>query len=283
MAASSALTREKIFQIARTLPAAPRVLVGLRELLQDINVGLDEIANLVKRDAALAARIIRVSNSVMYSSGLRIGSIEEAVNRVGFSEVYRLVGFMTGHMLVDRPLKFYNVDTTPLREHMLFTALACEALAEESGYDTRNAYTAGLLRALGMLVLDRVAALLPEMTTYDHGRFGGYPSWEGVVFCLSNTEVAALILTDWRFPPEVVEGVREQYLLQPADYDNRLACLINIAGAVVAEAGHTLPGDRRYWELTPRKLEAAGLTEDQVLQIGIRTRTAFERLRGSIR
>ena len=279
MAATGALTRDSIFQIARTLPATPKVLARLGELFHDINVGLDEVADLIKRDVALTARIIRISNSVVYGGSIRIGALEDAVNRVGFSEVYRLVGLITSNLLADRPLVYYGVTAEPLREHMLFTALACEALAEECGIDSRSAYTIGLMRTIGMLVLDRVAERLPQIPPYDHGRQGGYPVWEGIVFGLSNSEVAALILTDWHFPPEIIGAVREHYLLRPDDYDNRLACLLNVAGRVVAEAGHTLPGDRRYWELSPRKLEIVGLREDQVHTAGERARTAFERLR----
>ena len=282
MAATSALTRDSIFQIARTLPATPKVLARLGELFHDINVGLDEVASLIKRDAALTARIIRISNSVVYGGSIRIGAIEEALNRVGFSEVHRLVGLIASNLLADRPLVFYGVPAEPLREHMLFTALACEALAEECGIDPRNAYTIGLMRTIGMLVLDRVAERLPQITPYDHGRMGGYLVWEGIVFGLSNSEVAAMVLTEWRFPPEIVGAVREHYLLRPEDYDNQLACLLNVAGRVVAEAGHTLPGDRRYWELSPRKLEIVGLREDQVHNAGERARTAFERLRAEL-
>ena len=279
MAASSALTRDSIFQIARTLPATPKVLAGLGELFHDINVGLDEVANLIKRDVALTARIIRISNSVVYGGSIRIGALEEALNRVGFSEVHRLVGLITSNLLADRPLVYYGVEAEPLREHMLFTALACEALADECGIDSRNAYTIGLMRTIGILVLDRVAERLPQIPPYDHARLGGYPVWEGIAFGISNSEVAAMVLNDWRFPPEIVGAVREHYLLRPEDYDNRLACLLNVAGRVVAEAGHTLPGDRRYWELSPRKLEIVGLREDQVHSAGERARTAFERLR----
>jgi HD-like signal output (HDOD) protein len=282
MAASSALTRDSIFQIARTLPATPKVLAGLGELFHDINVGLDEVANLIKRDVALTARIIRISNSVVYGGSIRIGALEEALNRVGFSEVHRLVGLITSNLLADRPLIYYGVEAEPLREHMLFTALACEALADECGIDSRNAYTIGLMRTIGILVLDRVAERLPQIPTYDHARLGGYPVWEGIVFGLSNSEVAAMVLTEWRFPPEIVRAVREHYLLRPEDYDNQLACLLNVAGRVVAEAGHTLPGDRRYWELSPRKLEIVGLREDQVHNAGERARTAFERLRAEL-
>jgi HD-like signal output (HDOD) protein len=138
------------------------------------------------------------------------------------------------------------------------------------------------MRTIGILVLDRVAERLPQIPPYDHARLGGYPVWEGIVFGLSNSEVAAMVLTEWRFPPEIVGAVREHYLLRPEDYNNQLACLLNVAGRVVAEAGHTLPGDRRYWELSPRKLEIVGLREDQVHNAGERARTAFERLRAEL-
>jgi hypothetical protein len=207
MAATSALTRDSIFQIARTLPATPKVLAGLGELFHDINVGLDEVADLIKRDVALTARIIRISNSIVYGGSIRIGALEEALNRVGFSEVHRLVGLITSNLLADRPLVYYGVMAEPLREHMLFTALACEALAEECGhrfaqrlYDRIDAHD----RHAG--ARSRGGADCPRSRPTRHGRQGSYLVWEGIVFGLSNSEVAAMILTDWHFPPEILSA-----------------------------------------------------------------------------
>ncbi len=284
MAATSAFSREKLFEIARTLPAAPRVLASLSELLQDINVGVDEVANLIKRDASLATRILRISNSVVYggSGGMRIGAIDDAVNRVGFSEVYRLVGLVTSDRLSERNLQFYDVGSQTMREHMLFSALATEMLAEECGLDPRHAYTAGLLRTIGMLVLDRVAERLTGCQPYDHGRFGSYLSWEAVMFGVANTEVAGLVLADWRFPAEIVAAIRDHYLSSQSDYQNRMACLLNISSRMVAEAGHALPGDRKYWEFDARKDETLGLTEEQIQRARDRANEMFERLRSSL-
>jgi HD-like signal output (HDOD) protein len=280
MAVASYLTREKLLEIAHTLPAAAKVLARLGEIIRDVNADMDTVASLIKRDAALTARIIRISNSVVYGSGgQRVGAIEEAVNRVGFSEVYRLVGLVTGSQLTDRPLKFYGVEMVPLREHILFTALACEALAEPCGLDVRSAYTVGLMRTLGMLVLDRVAERLPSIEMYDHARFGGYPVWEGIAFGFSNSEVAALILNDWRFPVDAVAAVREHHLLRGGDYENRLACLLNVAGQIVADNGHALPGDSRYWMLSPRKLDALGVNEEHLQAASVKALANFERLR----
>ncbi|MBI5382078.1 MAG: HDOD domain-containing protein [Opitutae bacterium] len=279
-----ALAREKILNTARTLPAAPQVLAQLGEMLQNVNTGLDEIAELLKRDAALVARIIRISNSPYFGGDGSIGAIEEAVNRVGFGEVYRLVGMATTSRLIDRALTYYRVDAEALREHMLFTAIASEALAEETGMDARNSYTAGLLRPLGMLVLDRVAReRLPERESYDHVTYGGYAKWEGQVFSVGNGEVASMILTDWRFPDEIANGIRVHYLQRDTDYGNRIACLLNIAGWLTTQDGFGLPGERVYWELRGRILETAGLREEQIRPVGVRVRNEFERSRQSLK
>jgi HD-like signal output (HDOD) protein len=283
MSVVAALAREKIFITARNLPAAPQVLARLGELLQDVNTGLDQIAALLKRDAALVARIIRISNSAFYAGDGQIGAIEEAVKCVGFGEIYRLAGVATTSRLVDRALVYYRVDAEPLREHMLYTALASEALAEKCGLDGRCAYTAGLLRGLGMLVLDRVAReFLPPESIYDHKHYDHYGSWEGDVFSLGNCEVAALILNEWRFPADIVGAVREHYLLRETDYESHLACLLNLAGWLTTQEKFGLQGERAFWKLTPRKLNCLGLDEAQVRQLGVRVRNEFERLRRAL-
>jgi HD-like signal output (HDOD) protein len=103
-----------------------------------------------------------------------------------------------------------------------------------------------------------------------------------VQFGLANTEVAGIILADWRFPPEIIAAIREHYLTAQADYNNRMACLLNIAGRVVAEAGHTLPGDRKFWEYDARKLEILEINDEQQHRAGDRARAMFERLRASL-
>jgi len=281
MPATGALTREKIFEIARSLPPAPKVLAGLGELLLDVNVDLGPVADLIKRDTALAAHIIRISNSVAYggSGEIHVGTVEDAVGRVGFREVYRLVGIVTTGRLVERALKFYGVSTESLRVNMVYTALVCEALAEAAKLDPRKAYTAGLMRPLGILVLDRVAELLTSVEPYNHEALGSYATWEARSFVFSNCYVAAMILTEWGFPTEIVEAVRDHYLMREADYGNRLACLLNLAGGIVAVAGYALPGEYGYWESTERKLTALNLNIRQVNQASDRARAAFEAFR----
>ncbi len=276
--------RERILEIARTLPPAPRVFAELDHLLRDANSGLDEISNLIKRDSTLVGHIIRVSNSAVYGGEQRTGSVEEAVVRVGFQEVFRVVGQVASARLAERPLTSYGIDTDQLREHMLQTAFACEHLAIECGIDPRSAYTAGLMRPLGLLVLDRLAEQYGNIAPYHPVHDSDYLAWEGRSFGLSSCEVAGMVLREWAFPPEIVEAIQSQYLLRSEDLNHRFACLLNLASGLVADEGRGLLGEMSHWGGSMWKLDALGLSEGRFQAAAGRARDAFadfqRRLRG---
>lgn len=278
-----ALTRETILLHARTLPAAAQVLGGLCELLADANTDLDRIASEIRLEPTLASRVIKISNSAAFSNGQRIGSVDDAVNRVGFGEVLRLVGTATVAGVVDRALGCYGVAVDRLRESMLLHGLAAEALATRAGIDPRTAYSGGLLRAIGMMVMDHAARLrMKPDDAYDSARFSRYLDWEVERFGLSGVDATAVVFDEWRFPPELVAAVEDHLLMRASSYQDPFACVLNLAGCIVAERGLALPGEAAYWEITPEKLAAANLDETQYTKSANQAAASFERQREAL-
>jgi len=158
------------------------------------------VARLLRRDPALAARVIRISNSIVYGSSGGVASIEDAVNRVGYAEIYRLVGLASAAQLIDHHLPYYGIAGVQLRDSTLMTAFAAESLATRCGKDSRLCYTAGLLRSTGKLVLDRYAKRTGKMDTFSEFGIPSYTAWEQASFGLTNPEAAETVLTAWRFP-----------------------------------------------------------------------------------
>ncbi|WP_158277576.1 HDOD domain-containing protein [Opitutus sp. ER46] len=264
MSVDLALTRDHILDHAHSLPAAPRVMASLCDLLQDINTDLDQIAYVIRADPALGARVIRISNSVVYGGDWQVASIDEAVNRVGFEEVLRLVGTASVAGFVDRSLMTYHLEAEHVRASLLLHALASESLARRAGIDPRTAYTAGLLRALGMMVIDRAArGRLAPARTYDNREHATYLDWEVARFGVGAPDVTRMILDEWRFPDPIVNAIALHLLHDETAEADPFAALLNVAGAIVNAASLALPGETRHWELTPRKLQAARLTESQ--------------------
>jgi len=277
-------TPQKLQQIAQQLPASPQVLAQLNELLMDVNSGLEEISGLLRRDTALAARIIRISNSVAYGSAGGIASIEEAVNRVGFSEVYRLTGLAAAAQMVDRNLPFYGITAEQLRNNTLVVAFAMDSLAKAVGIDARMGYTAGLMRLVGKLILDHYAkSVSAPQAHYSRSGLGGLLEWELALFGYTNAEAGAIVMLNWHFPADITEPLRQHYFTQkPIGPHMRTACLLNVACGIATELGYGLPGEEKYWEPTPGKLELAGLLDHQVRQSAIDASVGFDAIKGSL-
>jgi HD-like signal output (HDOD) protein len=270
-------SREKLLQIARSLPADLHVLSQLGEMLQDVNSELDAVAALLRRDVALAARIVRISNSPMFGGGGGIASVDEAVNRVGFSEILKLVGTATAARFTERALENYDVSAVKLRDNMLYTAFACEALARAAGTDARIAYTAGLLRPLGLMVLDRAGrGHLHSTERFGVSKCATYAMWEGSRFGVDNCEVVALILEEWRFPRELSLAIRGQYLRRPEDYGYPLACMVNLANGLAQQVSRSFVGEAQWWEIKPEKLQGAGVTADDLPAAAAAADVAFD-------
>jgi HD-like signal output (HDOD) protein len=274
--AATTISRERILTAARSLPAAPQAMAGLCELLQEVNADLAQIADQISVDPALASRVVRISNGVVYGGDGAIGSVEEAVNRVGFAEILRLVGAVTVSALVDRHLAGYGVSAERLRESVLLHAIASEVLARRTTIDPRTAYLAGLLRAVGMMVIARLGVNAAD--AYDPARHSSYAEWEGEHFGVAAAEVTAMILTEWRFSPVVVQAIRGHAFTGTPRADEPFSCLLNLAGAVVAEAGLALEGEVSYWTPTAEKMSVLGLDEAGWREASHEARGTFERL-----
>ncbi len=256
---ASPVPRATLMHVVKTLPAAPQILARIGHLLLDMDSGLEDVTALLKRDSALTARIIRISNSAVYNTGAPFASIEEALARIGLMEVYRLAGFAAIAQVADTSLVRYRVTGAELRENSLLTALVMEQLARPAGVDPRAAYTAGLLRSIGKIALDR----LTSDRAYDGGSGirGRLGEWETGFIGLSNCEAAAIILEEWRFPEATIVAIRDHYTPEAGE---AIARLLNLAAGAAERSGPALPGESGYWTTTPEDLAAAGVSQEDL-------------------
>ena len=265
--------RETLLNVVKTMPASPYILAQLGHLLVELNSDLSVIAEMLKWDASLTARIIRISNSALYNTGEPYDSLEAALARVGYTEVYRLAGFAAVTQLTDQRFQFYRITGAQMRENALLSALLMEQFAKSANIDSRMAYTAGLLRSTGKIALERMTTeVLPDC--------GGLADWEKSVVGISNCEAAAIVLTEWRFPHGTVDGIRDHYLIEPGG--SPLAHLLNVAAGTAERCGFGLPGESLYWELTPERLAKAQLEERDLEAATARALEVFEAVRGAV-
>lgn len=269
---ASAPSRETLLRVAKNLPAAPRILAQLGKLVRDGHTDIDDVTTLLKRDAALTARIIRIGNSAVYAHAGALASLDEGVARIGLNEVYRLTALAAAAQLAESELPFYGIGGAQFRENALLTALVMEQLAVPAALDGGAAYTAGLLRSVGKIALDRWLrgpGSINSQNFIDHGA-GDIEAWETAHAGLTGSEAANHILTDWNFPETTIAAVRDHYRPEATA---RLTTLLNLAAGAAERCGHGWPGEWAFWEDVPAKLAAVGIDADD---LDVATRRALE-------
>lgn len=255
MQVASALSDQTLLEAAAKLPASPAILAEFNELTLDPHMVIDEATALLRRDSTLAAGVVRVSNSPIYG-GDRISAVEDAVARVGLREIYRLVSLATTARLSELALPLYGVFVGRLGKSTLYHGVAAEHLAKACGLDRRVAYTAALVRTLGMRIIDWTLRDSDWVAPASGVDLAG---WELSTVGRTNPEVAALVLRQWRFGEDVVEAVQHQYLDQGVDQASLMAVVLNVAGSLVVRAECAINGEVPFWAVSAEKLAALGL------------------------
>ncbi len=225
-----ALTPDDIVREVRHLPCAPKVLPRLKQLLSDGNSAMQEIVSLIRLDPGIAVRVLQVANSAYFSRGTRCFTVAEAVNRVGYDQIYQLVAYAVASQVLVRPLEVYGVEADELWKLSVAGALAAEVLADYTGQDHDAAYTVGLLHCVGMVAINewaqRHARGLTLATT-------GYPreatASERATLGCTQAETGGALLRHWDFPATIAEPVRWQYAPGASGAHSHMAALLHAA------------------------------------------------------
>src|SRR5690606_33765073 len=69
------------------LPSFPDVAIRVRKVLADENATIDQVVRVVGSEPALAARLLKMSNSAAFSRGNPVTDLRTAINRMGFNMV----------------------------------------------------------------------------------------------------------------------------------------------------------------------------------------------------
>lgn len=273
---SLSITPESLLGIAQSFPSTPQILADLGVLLKNPDVELKVVAQQLKRDLALTARLIRLANCAALAQAEPVASVETAVNLAGVQEVHRLVGVAVLDQFDEGGLAAYGIPSWRLRENALFSALLIEQLAKPAGKYPATAYTIGLLRSIGKLGLDRLARTHAPDARFSHEVGGGVAEWERNVFGMTNGEAAKTIMNSWRFPGETVKVIGEHYA--PAGRHLPLTHLLNLAANIAEKIGYGLPGETCYWLETEEVYRKAGVNLRDAKPFIDRAHVVFDRL-----
>jgi HD-like signal output (HDOD) protein len=247
------------------IQAFPVSVQSILKLTRDSASTPRDLVDVIQRDPIVTIKVLRVVNSAYYSLPRQMTSVEHAVVFLGFNTIKNLALGIAALSLAPAQLQGV-LDRKAYLHHSLATAAITRQLgARFPAIDANDFFIAGLLHDFGKVVL---AQVMPAQFR----KALEYGLWHEVslqhalleVTGIDQAEVGAMLLAHWRFPSELVEGIRHQYVQD--DSAPTLSVCIQAANQICKQAGADFAASDQAQPLSAHLQQTLGGTLESVTE-----------------
>jgi len=231
--------REAVLEKVQSIPSMPVAASKAVALLSDPEMEIRDLVDAIEYDQGLTSNVLRLANSAYFAGPHTIGSLRDAIVRLGTSRIFQLVITSAIVPLARQQVKGYDLPAGKLLEHSIAVAIGAEELAAKLGRTTPPfTFTAGLLHDLGKIVLGTFmeidAAPIVEMAYRDQISF---EEAEAQVLDIDHAEAGAALLDSWQLPHDIVDAARYHHQPEALGPESLLVDLVHAADLLSLEAG----------------------------------------------
>lgn len=194
----------------RELPSLPAVALQALRIAEDPSSTASDLLRVIMSDPPLAAKVLRVANSVYFHRGHAVSDLQTAIVRLGFSNIRNLLMGVA----VIRTFNTYFIGAPYTREdfwvHSIAVGMTASRLSGESvQLCASSSFVMGLLHDIGQLVLDRTARdkYADAVRAAEESKIPLFEAEQAKLGC-DHAALGGELLAKWRFPAELYEPIR---------------------------------------------------------------------------
>ena len=252
------------------LPVLSSVAMEAMRLVTDGHTNASDIEKVIRVDQALAARILRLSNSPVFSGKSPTRSIRQAIARMGVRHLKAALFVAASSELFDRSDRYIG----KFWSHGLASALASHWLSERLGIrDSDECFVAGLLHDVGKVLMYRQAGqaygrLIDEAA---HGGVRFYRHERANLQFCSHDALGALIAMKWELDQNTVEVIGNHHRVEDdEDIPQQTAsviALVSLASLVANHVGFGAKLSSTHDLLTSRPAEILRVKQETIEEL----------------
>lgn len=178
------------------LPILPEIALRVKKVIEDERSTPVQIARIIGTDAVLCTRLLRIANSPIYRGRAPSKNIQDAISRLGMSQVHNIVNALVMEQLYQMAaLKSLRPHLSRLWAHSAKVAAISMVLAHRyTKIAIEQAMLCGLIHDVGVLPIISRAESYPLLFNN--------PKMLSTVIEDLHGDVGRTILESWNFPKE---------------------------------------------------------------------------------
>jgi len=272
-------------KIRKAIARAPLLSVHAQRLLQvcaSSDHDIDDVLDVVRCDATLTARVLRVVNSSVYGLLSSINTIERAVAYLGERMVTCIALGESAGKLLKKPLSGYQAEGGELWKHDLYTGFAAREIARccRVATDADLAFTAGLLHDIGKAIIaDFLADSAEEFVGgIARGELADYIDAERQVLGFDHCEAGLELARQWNLPHQIHWAVAWHHHPRQAPEEARpLVYAVHLGDILAMMAGYGTGSDSLQYAVDQGYVDYFELPEDGLPLIMLAVEEEFDK------
>ena len=211
------------------LPSMPEVAQQLIKTLHSPEVGVTEVSDIISRDPALTAKLLRLANSAQFGLPRGVGTLPEAIQLVGMAKVRTLaLGACMNNCFPVLP----GLDAQAFWRNSMACAGYAHWLAAVLGMDSQQAWLTGMMLRLGeILIAQAEPKAMIEIEKLPHLP-GARWEREKRLIGFSEGQITAELARRWNFPMQITQALERAYDPLVEQAFSRLGAVIHLAGVL---------------------------------------------------
>jgi putative nucleotidyltransferase with HDIG domain len=227
----------KIEQGTLELPVLPEVAAEVVASTGREDCDLRALAELVKRDQAMATHFLRVANSPMYLPKTKIVSLQQALARLGMSAV-REIALLISVKTRTFQVRGYERQLKEQFRHSLGAALFAQEIARLRRLNVEEAFLSGLLHDVGRPVL-----LQAIVDLHKEHRLPEKPAAVEAAAHAHHARVGSTLVVKWSLPAALADTIRFHHAPEAATSDPKGAMMAALADELAHQVLDAEPRD----------------------------------------
>ncbi len=277
MTDKTSLNLKKVVKNPVELPSFPDIYFRVVEAINNPENSLMDIARVVKADASIAARILKLANSSFFGYSQKILSISHALGIIGTDQLRSLV---ISTVLISR-FKGIPEDLVSMKSfwsHSIACGLAAKELCKNKKLG-EALFVAGMLHDIGHLIIykefpEQAGAALVRCNTWGHN----LTLVEQELLGFDHAEVGAALMKEWKLPKPLIEITAYHHdPLKSPNYMKHTA-IIHVANSIAVGSLLGTSGAAQYPPVDEEIFSVLKLSPDVLPSIQERTIAAFEEI-----
>ncbi len=242
---------ERLFSGNRQLPTLPVLFGELNKMLENPFTSNKKISELLIKDQAMVVKVLKLSNSALYSKRQEITNLSNAITFLGTQTLKNLIlQISMVRLFASDEEGFPEFNPDVFWEHSLGTAYLTGILAKKLNLPpNEDYYLGGLLHDIGKLCIYQ---FYPQkfkeivMKQLDENCLELVA--EEAVLGVNHAEIGEYLAIQWNFKDIIVTGIKEHHNDHQETTDV-LVAIIRIANMFALAAGLCFPWDKRVFDI----------------------------------